>query len=811
MPHEQLPPNLQSFGPVYGLPPSEPAPANNARLSTLNSVLAHQPQVLQHQPQSNVDNNGIPSGLLNSFLRQQPQSATLGQQQHPQPQPGLFISIRTIFDENYLFAAAQPSYATNIVAPQPYGGIPQQQHPLLSAAPQQQVQPTGRSIANIQGQPRLTQSQPTPYNAIADLPPPPVINKESLTDEDIRLIEEHNRKVRLFLQQRQSELAAEQENAKRQQAAKAAAAAAETERLRRLKAEQETAAREFAEQERVRRIKAEQEAAQRAAAEAERVRRIKAEQEAAQRAAAEAEQVRRMKAEQEAAQRAAIEAERVRRLKAAEQERARRIKAEQEAAARAAAEAENLRRLQAEHQRAQHYRAEQEAAARAAAEQEQLKKIREEQETTARIAAEQERIRRLKAEQEAATRAALEQERYRQLRAQQEAAARLAEQERYRIDRVRGEPHLQSGAAQAQANPASNQQLGAIRVRYQGGNLHMFSGNNVTLSSSQQPTLAYQPEANLAADDGQYYGNNDPNTRSNIAAANSGGQSGQAHLIDAARYRAEKEALAEQERLLRFQTSQQVLAQQQAAEQARLRQLQDEEAAKAEAERVAREAQERQIIRAREEQNRLIQAARTAATRPEMTAGVNYSPYGEEAEIQLERTTQAPASQSYGSLNNIRRPEMARNNYQGSYQPEQPALINADYVRRTAQPQSSSSNVLGQQLGNSYVNQTSASLRSNRVISSLPSNPVPPNAQRSPTNDVTTTDSATTTPSNYKPAKISLQELPPDLDADGIPGVAGKDYPTLTAIPKTSFSCARQPLNGYYADTGKQTLDLFDF
>lgn len=61
--------------------------------------------------------------------------------------------------------------------------------------------------------------------------------------------------------------------------------------------------------------------------------------------------------------------------------------------------------------------------------------------------------------------------------------------------------------------------------------------------------------------------------------------------------------------------------------------------------------------------------------------------------------------------------------------------------------------------------------------------------------------SPTTTSSGHKAAKISLQELPPDHDQDGIPGVAGKDYPTLTEIPKTSFSCGRQPLNGYYADT----------
>ncbi|CAG2184271.1 unnamed protein product, partial [Oppiella nova] len=56
-------------------------------------------------------------------------------------------------------------------------------------------------------------------------------------------------------------------------------------------------------------------------------------------------------------------------------------------------------------------------------------------------------------------------------------------------------------------------------------------------------------------------------------------------------------------------------------------------------------------------------------------------------------------------------------------------------------------------------------------------------------------------PQNSKPANLGLAALPTDTDADGIPGEAGRDYPTLETIPKTSFSCARQPLSGYYADT----------
>ncbi|KAG8198238.1 hypothetical protein JTE90_021495 [Oedothorax gibbosus] len=54
--------------------------------------------------------------------------------------------------------------------------------------------------------------------------------------------------------------------------------------------------------------------------------------------------------------------------------------------------------------------------------------------------------------------------------------------------------------------------------------------------------------------------------------------------------------------------------------------------------------------------------------------------------------------------------------------------------------------------------------------------------------------------SNYKPAKLAVAALPEDTDDDGIPGEAGVNYPTLHTIPQTSFACAEQQHNGYYAD-----------
>ncbi|KPM06433.1 hypothetical protein QR98_0049080, partial [Sarcoptes scabiei] len=597
--------------------------------------------------------------------------------------------------------------------------------------------PTGRSINGVSS------------NTISLLQPP-ITSKESLTDEDIKLIEEHNRKVRMFLQQRQAELSAEQERIQRQkmaeEAASAAVAKAQQEAAARAAAEREAQARaQAAEQERLARLRAEQEAQARAAAEAERIRRIKAEQEAQARAAAEAERIRRIKAEQEAQARAAAEAERIRR-----------IKAEQEAQARAAAEKERLARI----------RLEQEAAARQAAEQERIRRIKAEQETMARMVADQERIRRMKAQQEALE----QQERLQKLREEQEMAARAAaeqdrlrriheEQERYHkmkadqeeLERQRQLRAQQEAAIQLAAAEAERaQRLQRIQSAEELG-LRYLPGNPSTLSSNHSAlSLSYQPEPNLAEDEASL-----PMRALTIITSNAPEshqqQDSNTELVDAARIRAEKEALAEQERLLRFQASQRALEQQQAAEQNRLRRLREEEMLQAEAERLAREAQERQILRARNEQNRLIHAAREAAIRDPAT--LSYTPYTEEInKYQNSVTNSTNANEErFGSLNNVRTPEQPRS---ASSQDVPRTQYNLNYIRRPMTPTLSSSST------------------------------------SSAKND-----------SAFKPAKISLQELPPDLDRDGIPGVAGRDYPTLIEIPKTSFSCARQPLNGYYADT----------
>lgn len=65
----------------------------------------------------------------------------------------------------------------------------------------------------------------------------------------------------------------------------------------------------------------------------------------------------------------------------------------------------------------------------------------------------------------------------------------------------------------------------------------------------------------------------------------------------------------------------------------------------------------------------------------------------------------------------------------------------------------------------------------------------------------TVSSSSPSSSSSFRTANLQIAQLPADTDGDGIPGEAGKDYPTLTSVPATSFSCSKQPLTGYYADT----------
>ncbi|OTF69636.1 hypothetical protein BLA29_012234, partial [Euroglyphus maynei] len=151
----------------------------------------------------------------------------------------------------------QPPYAANL--PQVFSSLQSTQTPSsqsMLASPGQHQSSSNPSLT----QPNIitTNSAPTgrsvngvTNNSLSLLFNTPITSKESLTDEDIKLIEEHNRKVRYFLQQRQAEL---QERLRQQKFAEESAA---------LKAQQETAARVAAEQERIRRLKAEQEAAAR--------------------------------------------------------------------------------------------------------------------------------------------------------------------------------------------------------------------------------------------------------------------------------------------------------------------------------------------------------------------------------------------------------------------------------------------------------------------------------------------------------------------------------------------------------------------
>ncbi|RWS31763.1 mediator of RNA polymerase II transcription subunit 15-like protein [Leptotrombidium deliense] len=103
---------------------------------------------------------------------------------------------------------------------------------------------------------------------------------------------------------------------------------------------------------------------------------------------------------------------------------------------------------------------------------------------------------------------------------------------------------------------------------------------------------------------------------------------------------------------------------------------------------------------------------------------------------------------------------------------------------------------------NYNVPSTANDFNKNRFKQQLQRNPEPTQPIReqfTPSLQLTTKRPRSTT--TFKPAHLAIAALPPDSDNDGIPGIAGKDYPNLERVPKTSFSCAKQPIGGYFADT----------
>jgi hypothetical protein len=53
---------------------------------------------------------------------------------------------------------------------------------------------------------------------------------------------------------------------------------------------------------------------------------------------------------------------------------------------------------------------------------------------------------------------------------------------------------------------------------------------------------------------------------------------------------------------------------------------------------------------------------------------------------------------------------------------------------------------------------------------------------------------------HLRTSPVDNDQLPGKGWQDSVPGLPGKDYPNLTSIPETSFSCEGKTPGGYYAD-----------
>ncbi|KAG1683214.1 hypothetical protein GQR58_010120 [Nymphon striatum] len=91
-----------------------------------------------------------------------------------------------------------------------------------------------------------------------------------------------------------------------------------------------------------------------------------------------------------------------------------------------------------------------------------------------------------------------------------------------------------------------------------------------------------------------------------------------------------------------------------------------------------------------------------------------------------------------------------------------------------------------------------------------PTDPAPTEEQRSPPERKEQKRLKVSFQNNIYPSPLTAGEIPDDMDGDGSPGKAGREYPIYDKIPKTSFSCLDQKSLGYYSDPEAQ-CQVFHF
>lgn len=362
-----------------------------------------------------------------------------------------------------------------------------------------------------------------------------------------------------------------------------------------------------------------------------------------------------------------------------------------------------------------------------------------------------------------------------------------------------------------------------------------------------QPQSHFQPQRFAAASSSSFASHQQPPpqpqtslTPAQIAALNffNGSPNPQAfsHLKERAEKQREEEATlrAQQEEATRVQEESAARAEAQAQAEANARARAQQEAAIRAAQeaalRVHRQQEERDAqLRAQRNQEASLRAqqaslrAQQAQQDSRVSEAASRAKAAREAAVRAQQQAEAAAEQ----LRLIQEQQSrAQRQQQGQppFQSQQPFfqrlpdVNNPTQLQPTPQPQSqANSNNLPLDPFTSHLDFMRTTDRRNRITStsdqrqqqpqpSFTARPVTPQEfnHRPSAPSRPTAAPQLETPSqsgSFKPANLQIQQLPPDSDNDGIPGVANKDYPTLVSIPETSFSCSKQPLTGYYADT----------